>query len=162
MIETKKNLAIIIRDIIKEKKCTQREVAQKIEIDQPRVCNLLSGNLYSFSLERLLNILNLLGWDVVIRITPGLDKGKTMLKKLNIVAQDKIGDYFISTVWIGKPGLEGTCFETLVTQLPKRGVDPRKGGDLGEEIEIHHYGSLNEAEKGHKAVVKRLSKTITS
>ncbi len=80
-------------------------------------------------------------------------------KDYKIVGQDKVGNYFVSTVWLGVPHLGGAYFETMVTVLPKGGTDPRESGEFGKEIDIYRYHSLKEAEEGHEKVVKNLRRT---
>ena len=66
----KVNLALQINALIKRKKLTQKEAAELLDIDQPKVSALSTGKLAGFSLERLFRFLTILGQDVVINITP--------------------------------------------------------------------------------------------
>lgn len=66
----KSELARQIAKIIKEKKLTQKQAAEILDIDQPKISALIRGRLRSFSLERLIKFLNELGQDVRILISP--------------------------------------------------------------------------------------------
>ncbi len=64
----KAELAIQIRRIITQMKLTQKEAAELLEIDQPKISLLISGKLTGFSLERLFRFLNKLGQNITITI----------------------------------------------------------------------------------------------
>ena len=68
----KAKLAMRIAKIIDDRKLTQVEAAEVLEINQPKISDLLRGKLKGFSTERLFRFLNLLGQDVhiVIREKP--------------------------------------------------------------------------------------------
>src|ERR1700722_11334246 len=66
----KSELARQIAKIIKKKKLTQKQAAEILRIDQPKISALIRGRLRSFSLERLIRFLNELGQDVSIMIRP--------------------------------------------------------------------------------------------
>lgn len=66
----KSELARQISNIIKKRKLTQKQAAEILEIDQPKISALIRGRLRSFSLERLIRFLNELGQDVNIMISP--------------------------------------------------------------------------------------------
>ena len=66
----KAELARQIGKIIKKKKLTQKQAAEILGVDQPKVSALIRGRLRSFSLERLIHFLNELGQDVSIMISP--------------------------------------------------------------------------------------------
>ena len=51
---------------IKRRRLTQSQAAEILRVDQPKVSNLQQGKLRSFSIERLLRFLLLLGQDVDI------------------------------------------------------------------------------------------------
>jgi predicted XRE-type DNA-binding protein len=55
-----------IVDIIEKNKITQKEAANLLGIDQPKISALKRGQLTGFSTERLFNFLNILGQDVQI------------------------------------------------------------------------------------------------
>ena len=66
----KSELARQIAKLIKKKKLSQKQAAEILGIDQPKISNLIRGRLRSFSLERLIRFLNSLGQDVSIMISP--------------------------------------------------------------------------------------------
>ena len=72
----KAELAARISSIIKHRHLTQKETAETLGIDQPKVSALTRGRLSGFSTERLFRFLNALGRDVDIVVrkrgrTPG-------------------------------------------------------------------------------------------
>jgi len=66
----KVNLALQINVLIKRKKLTQKQAAELLDIDQPKISALSTGKLSGFSLERLFRFLTVLGQDIIINITP--------------------------------------------------------------------------------------------
>lgn len=66
----KVNLALQINTLIKRKKLTQKQAAELLDIDQPKISALSTGKLTGFSLERLFRFLTILGQDIIINITP--------------------------------------------------------------------------------------------
>src|SRR5579872_6766074 len=66
----KVNLALQINTLIKRKKLTQKQAAELLNIDQPKISALSTGKLSGFSLERLFRFLTILGQDIIINITP--------------------------------------------------------------------------------------------
>jgi predicted XRE-type DNA-binding protein len=67
---TKAQLASRIRQVLKERRLTQRAAAALIGVDQPKVSALLNGRLANFSSDRLMRLLTALGQDVEITIRP--------------------------------------------------------------------------------------------
>src|SRR5579862_8254603 len=65
---TKAQLASHIRQVIKQRRLTQRAAASLMRIDQPKVSALLNGRLANFSSERLMRLLTALGQDVEITV----------------------------------------------------------------------------------------------
>lgn len=63
----KAKLAALISDQIKIRKLTQKKAAKLMEIDQPKVSDILRGKLSDFSMERLLRFLVFLGFDILIQ-----------------------------------------------------------------------------------------------
>lgn len=72
----KSELARQIAKLIKKKKLTQKQAAEILGIDQPKISALIRGRLRSFSLERLIRFLNDLGQDVSIMISPANSHSK--------------------------------------------------------------------------------------
>ena len=66
----KANLALHIRQAIKERKLTQAKAAQLMNLDQPKVSLIINGRLEGFSTDRLMRFLNDLGCDVQINVSP--------------------------------------------------------------------------------------------
>ena len=66
----KAELARSITAIVQERGLTQRQAAQILEIDQPKVSAISWGRLSDFSLERLLMLVNRLGMDIDIAMSP--------------------------------------------------------------------------------------------
>ena len=65
----KAELARQIGNLIKKRNLTQKQAAEILAIDQPKISRLIRGRLRSFSLERLIRFLNELGQDVSITIS---------------------------------------------------------------------------------------------
>jgi predicted XRE-type DNA-binding protein len=78
-LELRANLMSRIGEIIAARGFTQRQAAELMAMDQPRVSALLKGKIGKFSTDRLLKALSDLGQDVELRITPALS-GKGRLK----------------------------------------------------------------------------------
>lgn len=57
-----------VETLIKASQLTQKEVAEKLGITQPKVSLLISGRLSAFSTDTLLHYLAILGCEVEIRI----------------------------------------------------------------------------------------------
>ena len=64
----KSNLAQEIHEIIKSRKLTQKQAAEILGIDQPKISDIVQGNLAKYSLDRLMRFLRLLGNDIEIRV----------------------------------------------------------------------------------------------
>jgi predicted XRE-type DNA-binding protein len=58
-----------IAELIERKGLTQAQVAERIDLDQPKVSRLLRGHFSGFSVDRLFAILNRLGHSVEVRIS---------------------------------------------------------------------------------------------
>ena len=67
--QAKAALAYEINQIIQKRRLTQKEAADLLGVDQPKISSLSRGRLSGFSYERLIKILNLLDCDVTISIT---------------------------------------------------------------------------------------------
>jgi predicted XRE-type DNA-binding protein len=70
----KAKLAIKIKELLEQRELTQTAIAELLGIDQPKVSRLLRGKLSGFSLERLFDFLNRLGYNVEVRISPTTKK----------------------------------------------------------------------------------------
>ena len=62
------NLLSEVELLIKSSGLTQKQVAEKLGISQPKVSQLVSGKLSEFSSETLFKYLRLLGCDIQIKI----------------------------------------------------------------------------------------------
>ena len=58
-----------VSDLIKASKLTQKEVAKKLHITQPKVSLLMTGRLLEFSRDTLMDYLAILGCKVDIHVT---------------------------------------------------------------------------------------------
>lgn len=66
----KSTLIYRIAEIIRQRQLSQTAAAQLVGLKQPDLSNLLRGRMEGFSVERLFTILNKLGYQVELRITP--------------------------------------------------------------------------------------------
>ena len=66
----KAELARQITEVITRRRLSQREAANLLGVDQPKVSTLMRGRLSGFSTERLFRFLNALGRDVEIIVKP--------------------------------------------------------------------------------------------
>jgi predicted XRE-type DNA-binding protein len=65
----KTNLALYIRRTIEARELTQKQAAEILGIDQPKVSSIINGRLDGFSTDRLMRFLNDLGCDVKISVS---------------------------------------------------------------------------------------------
>ena len=61
-LQTRADLMLVIRDIYQDSDCSQSEFAQKIGLTQPRVSNLLNGQIDKFSIDLLMTCLFRMGF----------------------------------------------------------------------------------------------------
>jgi len=66
--QAKAELARQINVIIKQRRWKQKEAAKRLDLTQPKISLLSRGQLKNFSLEKLMNLLNLLNRDIEIVI----------------------------------------------------------------------------------------------
>jgi predicted XRE-type DNA-binding protein len=69
MLATARIVAKIVR-IIRARRLTQTTAAKVLGLSQPKVSALLNGQFQAYSPERLIGLLNRLGCDVKIVVTP--------------------------------------------------------------------------------------------
>lgn len=74
--QTQVRLAVAINQIIKERRLSQTDAADLLEINQPKVSALANYQLEGFSVERLMRFLNALGRDVEIVVRRKPKSGK--------------------------------------------------------------------------------------
>lgn len=69
-LHAKSGLVFRIAQILEKRKLTQAKAASILGIDQPKVSNLLRGQLDGFSTDRLFRFLNALDCDIEIVVKP--------------------------------------------------------------------------------------------
>jgi predicted XRE-type DNA-binding protein len=69
-LHAKSGLVFRIAQILEKRKLTQMQAAAILDIDQPKISNLLRGRLDGFSTERLFRFLNALDQDIEIIVKP--------------------------------------------------------------------------------------------
>lgn len=70
---------------------TQKVIAARLEIDQPKVSALLRGQLQQFSTERLMTFVRRVGQDVEIHVHPAR-RGRSQRKKIALGGLSVIAD----------------------------------------------------------------------
>ncbi len=75
-----------ITDIIKEHKLTQTQAGKILDIDQPRVSDLMNGKLSKFSMEVLVSMLNKLDRNVEILIKPKFNEEEATTTRVFVVS----------------------------------------------------------------------------
>jgi predicted XRE-type DNA-binding protein len=90
----KANLAILISDIIKKRKITQKKAAELMKIDQPKVSAILRGRLSGFTIERLLRFLIALGMDIIIEVKIHTQRKNSPF--IQVLHRDALGSQRIS------------------------------------------------------------------
>ena len=71
----KAELAARIAGVIRNRDLTQKQAAEMLGLDQPKISALVRGKLSGFTIDRLLRFLADLGCDVEISIRPAADSG---------------------------------------------------------------------------------------
>ena len=66
--QAKADLSRQIHQVIQNRKLTQKEAAEVMGIDQPKVSDIVRGKLSKYTLDRLIRFLRLLGRDIEIRV----------------------------------------------------------------------------------------------
>lgn len=75
--QAKADLARQIHQIITDRKLTQKQAAEILGIDQPKVSEIVRGKLSKYTLDRLIRYLRLLGRDIEIRVREHRKNSKT-------------------------------------------------------------------------------------
>ncbi len=83
----KSELAIQIYKIIKSRKLKQKQAAKIMEIDQPKVSDIICGKLSRYSIDRLMRFLRLLGRDIEIRVKK--HARKSIPSRLSVVGEQR-------------------------------------------------------------------------
>ena len=78
----KANLAHSIIHLIKAAQLSQKEAAERLGVDQPKISALIRGKLQDFSIERLMRFATALDQDVVITIRDPQDVRHPSLRVL--------------------------------------------------------------------------------
>ncbi|AFC21947.1 HTH DNA binding protein [Cronobacter phage vB_CsaM_GAP32] len=63
----KKQLFSTIKGVVAEKNMSQRDLAKTLQVSQPRVSNLMDERKDLFSIDKLLEFVDTLGYDVQIK-----------------------------------------------------------------------------------------------
>ncbi|GAB6058496.1 helix-turn-helix domain-containing protein [Desulfonatronum parangueonense] len=69
-LKLKSELVVKIIQAIRRHGLTQEQAARKMGLTQPRVSEMMRGNLAMFSERKLMDCLNRLGYDIEIRVKP--------------------------------------------------------------------------------------------
>ncbi|MEM6521732.1 MAG: helix-turn-helix transcriptional regulator [Cyanobacteria bacterium P01_D01_bin.71] len=59
-----------LREILVEKRLKQREIAALLAVQQPEVSHLYNGHFTRFTIDKLIQLFNRLGWTVKFQIYP--------------------------------------------------------------------------------------------
>lgn len=73
----KAELASKINELIDKRNLSQTEAAKILQINQPKVSDLMNGRLAGFSMERLIRFLIQLGFDVKITVSEKTSRRKS-------------------------------------------------------------------------------------
>ena len=66
----KANIALVIARIIRKRELTQEQAGEILGLDQPKVSNLVRGQLDKFTIDRLMRYMRRLDYDVTISFRP--------------------------------------------------------------------------------------------
>ncbi|HCE9115064.1 TPA: XRE family transcriptional regulator [Escherichia coli] len=70
MISLKSKLIIILTELIREKGWSQRVAAERLGVSQPRVSNLMNGQISKFAIDTLLEMLCRIGFVMDVSFRP--------------------------------------------------------------------------------------------
>jgi len=70
LITLKSKLITIVKMMIIDQKWTQAQAAQEIGVSQPRISNLMNGQISKFSIDMLLEMLGKLGYLMDVSFNP--------------------------------------------------------------------------------------------
>lgn len=74
LISVKSKLMILITKLIREQSWTQAQAAKEIGVSQPRISNLMNGQISKFSIDMLLEMLASLGYLLDLSFDPSDEK----------------------------------------------------------------------------------------
>ena len=69
-LKLKSYLFMALQEAIRRSSMTQKEIAETIGTDQPKVSKILNGKFNEFSIERITEYTQKLGYDIHISTTP--------------------------------------------------------------------------------------------
>jgi predicted XRE-type DNA-binding protein len=72
-LRIKTGLVIEIRKAIQRQGLTQQAAAKRMGLTQPKVSDMMRGNLSNLSERKLMECLNRLGYDIVIKVKPAAE-----------------------------------------------------------------------------------------
>jgi predicted XRE-type DNA-binding protein len=72
-LKIRADLMLELRSFIKRQGWTQKKAAEFFKETQPRICNLINGDIHRFSIDKLLIMLNQAGMAIKFEILP-MDK----------------------------------------------------------------------------------------
>ena len=83
-LKLKSYLFMALQEIIRTSNMSQKEIAEIMEADQPKVSKISNGKFSEFSIERITEYLQNLGYDIHISAVPCAkkrEKGTVILEK---------------------------------------------------------------------------------
>ena len=69
-LKIKTGLVIEIRKAMKSRRLTQQEAAKRMGVTQPKVSDMMRGDLSNLSERKLMDCLTRLGYDIEIKVRP--------------------------------------------------------------------------------------------
>lgn len=70
-LKLKSFLFMALQEIVRHSRLSQKEIGEIIGADQPKVSKILNGKFSEFSIERLTEYLQKLGYDIHVGTMPG-------------------------------------------------------------------------------------------
>jgi predicted XRE-type DNA-binding protein len=84
-LKLKSYLFMTLQEIIRKSEMTQAEVAEAVGADQPKISKILNGKFNEFSIERITEYIQRLGYDLHISAVPSVhEHGKVVTKKRSL------------------------------------------------------------------------------
>lgn len=69
-LKVRADLMLDLRSYIQERGWTQNEAAEFLGETQPRISNLMNGEISRFSVDKLINLLGKVGMEVKVKVVP--------------------------------------------------------------------------------------------
>jgi predicted XRE-type DNA-binding protein len=82
----KAELAARIAAVLRDRELTQKQAAEILGLDQPKISALVRGKLAGFTIDRLLRFLADLGCDVEISVRPAADGASSRHGRITVAA----------------------------------------------------------------------------